>query len=166
VVSRKNKQKGIALVEVIVALGVSVAVIVSLVSLSIFTLRNSVQSKLLLQGTKLANRQLELVRAYRDTSSDWGAFVSDISACDNTSMGCCIVLGTGNVYTVYGDPSSCTEGSGLEEITVKFYATKIDGTALDPGDTTVRITVLSNWKIGPEDKQTAVYTDLTNWRAR
>lgn len=62
----KPNQEGIGLVETIVALGLGVVVLTALVSLSVFTLRTSTRGKLMLEGSKRANEQLELVRAYRD----------------------------------------------------------------------------------------------------
>ena len=87
ILKNKKAQKGFALVEVIAALGVSALVITALISLSISTLRTSLDSELLLEGTKIANREVELVRAYRDgyesedTPRSWENFISAIQNC-------------------------------------------------------------------------------------
>ena len=150
-------QKGIALVEVIVALGISLMVITSLVSLSIFTLRTSTQSKLLLEGTKTANSEMELIRAYRDTSVSWEAFVNDTKACNT---GCSIDRTNQTI-----DYASAVQNAGtLEEITRVFYVTTPAGGELLNDDQVARITVTISWRVGAQTKSTSVYTDLTNWR--
>lgn len=156
-VIHKN-QKGIGLVEVIAALGVTVVVITALVSLSVFTLRASLQSKLLLEGTKLASRETELVRAYRDKSISWQAFVDDMAGCFTA----CSVDLTADSFLA----SPRVEGAGLEAVTRQFKATTINGAAISVGSTTqvVRISVTASWNVGDDLKQTHVYTDLTNWR--
>ena len=167
----KNNEKGIGLVEVIAALGISVVVLTSLVSLSLFTIRSSLQSKLLLEGTKLANRELELVRAYRDASVEWedgsdadsNGFLDDVMSCMNEANACHMDF---SPAVSVDDSGPITQGSGAETITRYFLATRQDGTQLQAGDQVVRITVVVSWDIGNETKYARLYTDLTNWANR
>ena len=168
----KKFQKGFALVEVIAALGISALVITALISLSISTLRTSLDSKLLLEGTKIANRQVELVRAYRDgddattgEARSWESFIDDLRNCR--------VLGEESSTCHMGDDGSVSgntgkKGSGAEEVIYQFIMTNQDGTAIDscvyPG--VVRISVSVTWKVGDKDKGSYIYTDLSNWRGR
>jgi len=145
-----RNERGIGLVEVIFALGVSVIVITSLVSLSLFTLRSSLHSKLLLQGTKLANQELELARALRD-SGDWMAFMGSISPC----MG-------GVQCNLGGFPAVSV---GARTVTIDGHAVVIYFTIVDLGDPNmVRVAVEASWDIGGQTKYARNYTDLSNWR--
>jgi Tfp pilus assembly protein PilV len=167
--NRLKKQAGIALVEVIAALGIAVLTITALASLSISTLRSSLDSKLLLEGTKIANKQVELVRAYRDGRT-WDEFIYG----GGGGMG--VSLCTGESVASYCHIDSSTpldgegsQGSGSELLTYRFSATNIDGSPIssDPLNipSVVRISVSVNWQIGDETKGTDIYTDLSNWRA-
>lgn len=157
-------EKGIGLVEVIAALGVSVVVLTSLVSLALFTVRSSLESKLLLEGTKLASRELELVRAFRDASNEWengtDGFLDSVMPCTDAANACHMVYSPGLSVDNSG---SATEGTGAETITRQFTATRQDGTPLQSGDEVVRIAVQVSWDVGSETKYARLYTDLTNW---
>ena len=153
--------KGIALVEVIAALGIAVVVITSLVSLSLFTLRSSLSSKLQLQGTKVATRESELIRSYRDNAGvPWASFVDAVKGCTDSSKCCMKSDGSG-----LQPGGVCTDGTGAELVTRSFTASKLDGfTPLASGDDAVRINIVATWTIGGQEKTTHLYTDLTNWR--
>jgi len=159
-----NSNSGFGLVEVIAALGISVVVLTSLVSLSLFSLRSSLQSKLQLEGTKLANRELELVRAFRDSAIAWengtDGFLDTVVGC--TSAASCHMVFSGAVNVASG---SITQGAGAEAITTRFYVTRPDGTALQSGDNEVRVTVEVSWTVASSTKYARLYTDLTNWAA-
>lgn len=169
--TNKKSQKGFALVEVIAALGVSALVITALISLSISTLRTSLDSKLLLEGTKIANRQIELVRAYRDgyidseTPRSWEIFIDDLRNCTemDSETSSCYMDEDGNFSTGLG-----RKGSGAEEIIYQFIMTNPDGTVIDPADipSVVRISVSVTWQVGDQEKGSYIYTDLSNWRGR
>jgi len=159
-----NNENGVGLVEVIAALGLSIIVLTSLVSLSLFTVRSSLQSKLMLEGTKLANRQLELVRAFRDSSDIWydgssDSFLGDIIPCVPGSP-CHMDAGTLSV-----DGSSDVIDAGTaEEIEVFFTASDPDDSGnLDIADEEVRISVIVRWNVAGDNKYARLYTDLTNW---
>ena len=157
-ISKKNKRNlegGFALVEVIAALGIAVVVITALVSLSISTLRTSLNGKLLLEGSDKANREVELVRAYRDSVS-WEEFVNEVDTCISPCS-------MNSDVTVNASPTE--EGSGSEKLTRSFTATNPNtGSQVQATDTIVRISVSVTWMIGDQAKGAYVYTDLTNWR--
>ncbi len=150
---KNTKEKGIALVEVIAALGIAIIVITSLVSLSISTMRSSLKSKLLLEGSKIANREVELVRAFRDNSATWEApgFLSMVSQCGATP---CSMKVDGSGFNT----SATTEGTGTEAITRSFTAAESGGV--------VRVSVSVTWKVGNDTHGAYIQTDLTNWRGR
>jgi len=161
-----QNQYGMGLVEVIAALGLSILVLTSLVSLSLFTVRSSLQSKLLLEGTKLANRQLELVRAFRDSSDEWENSPSPNNGFLNQVMPC--ITGSPchmNSGALSVDGSSHLIDAGTpKEIEVYFVAyDPDDGTTLDALDEEVRIAVTVRWTVAGDDKFARLYTDLTNW---
>lgn len=151
-----KEQKGIGLVEVIAALGISVVVITSLLSLTLFSLRTSLQSTLLMEGTKAANTQMELVRAYRDQSAtSWATFVSTTSGCTPVSGGCYIDINADPLVVKAG---SVPTAAGGTPILTRFYAA--------PVSTAIQVTVQSAWSVGGQNKETFVYTDFTNWQQK
>jgi Tfp pilus assembly protein PilV len=157
-----KKEAGIGIVEVIAALGLSVVVLTSLVSLSLFSLRTSLHSKLQLEGTKLANRELELIRAFRDGSATWqngtDGFLDEMMSCTQASP-CHMEFASGLAVGSGAD----TEGSGAEAISRSFYATTPAGGTLQSTDQEVRINVSVTWQVGDDTKYARLYTDLTNW---
>lgn len=165
---KTNSQKGFALVEVIAALGISALVITALISLAISTLRTSLDSKLLLEGTKVANREVELVRAYRDGMNgdeprSWSDFITDIRGCYGPSA--CHMNLDGSLNTA---GSNKNPPSGPEAVTRQFIVTKVDGSGaqVETTDNVVRISVSVTWTIGDQPKGSFIYTDLSNWRGR
>lgn len=170
---KKNmNQEGIALVETIAALGLAVVVITALVSLSIFTLRSASRGKLLLQGSKLASEQLELVRAYRN-ANPWSTFVTAVQSCDGTPY--CymtisgppytLAVGSGSEYAYALDSSGqSTEGTPIETAYWFTVSDPINGDAVTVSDNVVEIKVTVQWRLGPELKTTTIYTNVSNWR--
>lgn len=166
-------EKGIGIIEVIAALGVALIVITALVSLSVYTLRSSTQSKLFLKGSKKANEQMELVRAYRDGSPNWTTFVNDLmsNACDYGGGGAytaqCYMEYNGAVLSVnhVSAGANCENYNTPEELCWSFAVSAEDG-SVDPDDTVIRIVVETRWKIGAEEKTSYIYSDVSNWRAR
>ncbi len=171
-----KSQKGFALVEVIAALGISALVITALISLSISTLRTSLDSELLLEGTKVANREIELVRAYRDGTKlngearSWEEFISEIYTC-TSDFPCSMDTNTGEV--IYPHAKSYNDQGTAKELVRSFIITDLDGNGLfyNPSDpssipSVIRVSVSVNWKVGDTDKGSYIYTDLSNWRGR
>ncbi len=158
-----KRDRGIGLVEVIAAVGVAVIVITSLVSLSVFSLRSSLQSKLYLEGTKTANKQIELVRALRDITANWTTFISSVTPC---SAACYMTEPTGGMIAPTVSVGTKVTGTGLSTVTYFFTATNVNGGALISTDQTVRVRASASWPIGGQTISTNVYTDLTNWRGQ
>lgn len=164
-----KKEQGIGLVEVIFSLGVAVVVITSLVSLALFTLRASTQSKMLLTGTKLVSQEIENVRAARDitattSSESWGDFVDLIRDCNPAQSKCHMNLSPGFVTVTkvsYG--STMPRISGIE---VYFLVSTVTGASLGSSEypDVIKISVFANWDIGGVTKRAANYTILSSWR--
>lgn len=145
------------MVEVIAALGIALVVLTAMVSLTLFTTRSSLNSRLLLQGTKTATREAELVRAFRDSSATWDAFLAGlITYCS----------GSCHIDQTSGAPvsGSITEGAGSETVTRSFTATNVSGGALATTDQIVKINITASWVVGGVTKSTHLYTNLSNWR--
>jgi Tfp pilus assembly protein PilV len=158
-----KNEKGIGLVETIVALGIAVVVITSLVSLSIYSLRSSLQSKLLLQGTKLANEELERLRAKRDGTS-WVDFVNALTGVPSVDM---CVINDCYIDSILGiQEGQETLGSGAETITRYFRVSNPDpgSNEVNPEVNVLRFSISVNWRVGSEDRATFIYSDLSNWR--
>jgi len=164
-----SPQAGLGLIETVVAMGMSVLVITTLVSLSVFTLRSSVRSNMFLRASKLANKQMELVRAYRDQSAlSWEQFLVTLDDCDGAGQFCFM---DDNVV-VQGD--KYRDGTALNLVTVYFNI--IDPANdhpndsppdVDPEDPVIRVSVIASWSDiagGSADKSVYVYTDLSNWQ--
>lgn len=145
----KINNKGIGLVEVILSLGIAVIVITSLVSLAVFTLRASQQSRYLLEGSKLASEEIELVRTFKDKSSTWIEFRSAIGSCSSSAPCHINSGGTG-------------KNNGAEHIDFMdryFYA--VQGSS----DQIYTITAVVEWRFGAgANKKTVIVSEVSNWR--
>lgn len=153
-------QKGIGLIETILAIGISIIIVTSMVSLSLFTLRSSLQNKLLLSGTQLANQEIELVRAYRD-SYTWDLFIDAVGPTGSNCFvsNCYMSSGSGTISVSSGQQ---TIGSGTETLTKSFRLTDMSGGSYS----LVRVTVTVSWTIGTDVKYAHNYTELSDWRAQ
>src|SRR5690606_10904067 len=142
---KKRDERGIGLVETMLALGIGVIIITSMVSLAIFTMRTSLQNKLNLEGTQLANQEIERVRAFRD-SRTWATFLADIDGSNGID---CFAT---DCHMVEG--SSPTVGAGVyvigqgtpQELRRSFRITDQSGGQ----DALLRISVTVNWRVGAD----------------
>ena len=150
-----REEKGIGLVEVIAALGISVIVITALVSLSLYTLRSSLQSKLQLEATKIANREVEMLRAFRDQNT-WTIFRTDTTSCEGGSA-CYVINAEGTFSVSSGSIVEVIDGQNM----TRSFTLKPDTD--DPQDI-IEVTVTVTWQIGSQVKETNLYTQLTNWQ--
>lgn len=151
-------EEGIGLVETMIAIGIAIIVITALVSLSLFTLRSSLQSKLNLQGTKVANQQLELVRAYRDTQG-WDQFISTLQVRNCANNNCYVTTGL-SLVSGLGEINPGT----AEEIDYYFRITDPEDGFVEWNEKLLRVSVTVHWVVGSEDRYTYNYTDVSDWR--
>jgi type II secretory pathway pseudopilin PulG len=166
--SNKNEE-GIGLVEVIVSLGIALVVVTAMISLSVFTLRTSTQSELLMESTRMANQQLERVRAARDVYSNvssWGDFYNELvgSNCSETcseedARPACYI---DDSYTPQADSTPPTNSDN--SITTCFFVEEVDDGTGGTDNKRLDVTAVSTWEIGGERKYTHSYTRLSNWQ--
>lgn len=152
---------GMGLIEVIAALGIATMVVTSLVSLSIFSLRSSLKSKLLLESSKVANRELELIRSYRDRNT-WTDFLTSMQSCapSNPKAPTCNMDLNGSVINAGIDPTNNLQDLAIDQVGRGFYAEH------DQQNDIIKVTVVAYWKEGNTIKNTTLRTDLTNWQQR
>lgn len=145
------------LVEVIAALGIAVIVITALVSLTIYTLRASLESTLLLEGSKYANREAELLRAYKSNSTvSWNTFVGEVSGC--TSGSSCHMRSD----ALGIDSGPAYENQGMNnQVSREFYTVNTSTSS-----NIAHFVIVSKWRIAGMEKSTYLYIDLSNWQAR
>ncbi len=157
----REREKGIALVEVILALGVSIVVITSLVSLSLYTLRAALQGKLLVQATNLSKEELERIRAYRDLAASWNTnFLTPLIPC-----------ATANCYideslVLHTSQSDVRNASTPLQLTRYFRISDPAGGSIDGTENLIRASITVSWKVGTQDKNVFIYSDFSNWRGR
>ena len=152
-----GNKKGIGLVETILALGISIVVITSLVSLSLYSLRISQASKFQLQGTKLASEELERLRAARDSMS-WLEFITALSPCINGNL-CNIGSGLSIAQGAESIPISGTSSV----VTRSFTVTDPINGSFEGNEQVLRFSVVVTWTLGTAQKYARIYTDLSNW---
>jgi len=158
-----KNNNGIGLIEVIASIGLATVVVTSLVSLSIFTLRTSLKSKLLVEGSNFARRELELVRAYRDSKS-WSTFVTVMNACTSSTKTplCNITIDstTGVLSVNTNGPNPKVEAMSVEDVSIGFYVLP------QPDQNVIKVNVVSQWKEGDQIKNTTLRGDFTNWQQK
>jgi len=154
---RDINEKGLGLVEVVVAMGVAMIVITAMISLAIFTLKATTQSKGLLEATRQANKQMEKLRAYRDNyvaTQGWEDFYNLLTVAPNCSTNCSSnrVCYIDDNFVFHDDdnpnpaPTSC------------FYATSVS-----ENNNVLNVVTVATWRIGGETKSAYSYSRLSNW---
>ncbi len=160
-IKKINNQKGIGLVETLIAISLAVVVVTSLISLAVYALRNSRQASYTAQATQIAQNQLELLRAYRD-SHTWAQFTG--LSCTATVSATCATAPTGGCsYPLGGtpDPSSAPTAGAKTDVSPFTYTSFITNTS-----GTYRAGVAVFWSVGGKNQCIYNYTDFTNWRGR
>jgi len=129
------KEKGQSLIEMVIALAVTLVAIVALVQVSVTAIRNANFAKNQTLATNYAQAVVEKVRAYRD-ENDWSTFVDNCAAQD--------VIGVGILPPSLG-------------------AMELGCTCLDtPANCEVRVQV--SWTDAQGPHETELTTYLTEWK--
>lgn len=156
--AKKMKNKGFGLVEVILSLGVAMVIVVALVSLSIYTLRSATQSQMLMEGTRMANQELEQVRVLRDrmiSTHSWSTFYDAMIACTSKDCSAADACHIDNSFNLIQ-----TGAQTLGDHTVCFWVSEPDSTAKEALD----VITTATWSIGGVGKSANNYTRFTNWQ--
>jgi len=153
-------KKGQSLFEVVVAVGLSALILISIASLATKSVSNSSYTKTNAQATKYVQEEIEWLRSQRDYS--WNGFISSIvsGGCDSTdttmSWGSVCDIDslfkrTANFVCKYYDISTGSESSlacnsGSENINI------------------VEVDVLVSWSDSSGNHQVGSFTRFTKWR--
>ena len=155
--------KGIGLIEVIAALGVATVITTSLVALSIFTLRASLKSKLFLESSKVANKEIELIRAYRDQNI-WSNFTTELLAnCKSATtppVPVCYMTDTSGIAVNLNGPNPALATLPVTEVSKGFYVVS------DSTSDLIKVNVVVQWREGNLLKSTTLRSDFTNWQGK
>lgn len=128
-----KNQSGQTLVEMVVAIGVLVIVVVALLSVTTVSIRNASFSRDQALATKYAQEAVETVRSYRDQNS-WSDFAYD---CTTANCGP-ILSGAPSPFTL---ACNCTCAGESCEVTVSVSWTDVKGNHKSELKTR-----LTNWK--------------------
>lgn len=162
-------QRGLGLVETLIAVSLAIIVVTALVSLAVFALRNSRQSSYTAQATQIAQNQLELLRAYRDNSTvSWATFTNLTSGSCTTVLPTTCGAPTGQCYypitaTTGNAPTTGAVGSS-SPFTWSINISNVSNPATPI--TVVRAGVVVHWSVGGKSQCVYNYTDFTNWRGK
>jgi len=152
-------QRGIGLVETMLALGIGIIIITSMVSLAIFTLRSSLQNRLNLEGTQYANQEIEQIRAFRDARA-WSEFIQEV---DGSVGPDCFTsqchMGNAAVPTVLSGEQVINEDTP-EEVHKSFMLTDQSSGEFS----LIRVAVTVSWNVGSDTRYAHSYTEMSNWR--
>lgn len=150
-----QNNKGLTLVETLITLGLASLLILALVSLTTFNVRNSLLVTENQDAINSANKLLEDIRRTRDT--EFSRLYINTHNCSNPLSFCSIDT---NTLTVTGLTESVVDTS-MSPISYFNYINEID-LANPPTELNVRITTV--WKIGSSQFSSAFNTIFTNWR--
>lgn len=150
----KNSQKGFALLEILLALSLSVIIVVSIVSLGIYTVRGLSDSRVYFEAGKIAQRELDRLKILREangwTREDGKGFYDLVRSC---SSSCYIKVNAGALEVVNGVGVQSNLGS-----TISYYFQ-----IREINDRSLNYTVFANWVIRGVPKTYKIEGRLTNW---
>lgn len=138
--------KGIGLVESLIAITLAIILIVSLLTLTNFNIRNSLLVTENQDAINSANSLIENLRSIKD--SDFTAFVSKVfSSCKTTN--CSVSSGTIVDAVINLDNQSPVSYFRVREISSQE----------------VEINIITEWKVGDQKFSSPVSTVFSNWRS-
>lgn len=139
-------EAGQTFIEIVVALGVAVVIVVALVSATIASMRNAQFAKLQAQATKLSQEALEKARAQRDQQG-WATFKSSFAG-----VKC---LPSSGVWSSLG----CTDTDKIDGV---FLRSVTFTNVLE--EEKKSITVTTSWTDANGIHQSTLVTYLTKWQ--
>jgi len=143
--------KGYALIEILLAFGIAVIVIVAMVSLAVVTVRAATTSKAYAEAGKVAQSQAERLKLLRDTTP-WSTFLPSMLACSGYH---CNIDSSRIVRS--GDTSV---GTGPSAVTSYFTTNVVN---IDSKEFTY--TVVASWNISNVTKTYTIEGLLSDWRS-
>ncbi len=180
-----SNQTGQSLVEVVIALGIAVIIVIAFTNATIASVRNSQFSKNQNLATKYAQETLELVRAIRDQNTVgsvtdgtaglnswgdlWGINLKNAASPGGGYTGYCFTLNKTTLVLTKRTSCADTNGAGVRidenlDTTTNLFYRKInitdDGTTLTKKQVSVRV----YWSDNRGQHNTDVTTFLTNWQ--
>jgi len=152
--TKANNPKGYALIEILLAFGISVVVILAMVSLAVVTIKASTTNRAYAEAGKIAQSQAELLKLKRDTST-WSTFwTSTVVPCSTTL--CYFHPTTKTLVT----GSSGSVGISPSAVSFSF------STSYNPLDTKqFNYTVITTWNISNVSKTYKIEGLLSDWRS-
>lgn len=144
--SKHIDDKGIGLVEALIAITLAIILIVSLLTLTNFNIRNSLLVTENQDAINSANSLLENLRGIKD--SDFTAFASKVfSSCKTTS--CTVSSGTIVDAVINLDNQSPVSYFRVREISSQE----------------VEVNIVTEWKVGNQKFSSPISTVFSNWRS-
>lgn len=147
----KSSNEGIGLIETILAVLFSIFLIIALVTLTNFNIRNSTLADENQKAINSANSLVESLRSLKDIS--FTAFVTEtVAQCSNTN---CTVTGNNT-----GDTVGPVNIDLAAQSPVSYF--RVSQVSSDE----IKINVTTLWKIGTKTFSSPLSTTFTNWRAK
>ncbi len=164
--------KGISLLEVVMAVGLLFIVVSALVQLGITTLRTSDAARVRIVAQQLANEGLELARVQRDADPN-AFFALDTSNPNYWWSSAAFTSGNMGLTPTSCDPSNlttitsnCVVTGSINDQTVNFYRVFniVDVVSGDPNNKEVTVHVFWNKEGNTSPSNLSTSTRLTRWR--
>jgi len=147
-----KKECGQSLVEIIVAVGLIFTAVVALLGLATLSMKGSGFGLRKAQATKLANEEMEFLRAYRDDHG-WGTLCSTVEGdCEGSNC--------------YATPGNITVGDVDDSNSpfIRYFRARNVNCSGDPNQPDVlRLDVYVEWSAHGEDKTVKISSELSNW---
>jgi Tfp pilus assembly protein PilV len=142
--SKINNNEGIGLVEALIAIALAIILVVSLLTLTNFNIRNSLLVTENQDAITSANLLLENLRSLKD--SDFTFFAGRVfSACKTSN--CTVTSGQIN------------NAVNLGESPVSYFRVE----EISPQE--IKINIITQWKVGSSTFSSPLSTTFTNWRS-
>ena len=156
---RFRLESGQSLVEVVVAVGLILTAVVALLSLATASMKSSGFGVTKAQATKLANEEIELVRAYRDSQMYWSYFwadvVTDASNCTTGGSRRCCINDSGALLTV----------TKTEETILPFTRYfNVEDISVGGANNRLRVVVRVEWVDQSGDHEVKIDAILADWQ--